>query len=260
MAETSIELRTLRQGTIWSGVLTLDAPGLKAPLDFYAEGDVKETLGTFRALFGMRTDAAAAASATTRANVVAALLQKARFFIEKNPKYLGASSAWAIDALAALDKSRQILSTARGGNAESVKTIAAIYAKATAGDRDSVRSARMISESARLSDGGRASFRAQVADASNANATSGLSTGHDIGTRRDLRLIAQRISGFAADAADRHQLPLPGTERAERVDRMTRSEPLHVASGGDPFSHMPYPMDREGDNVFSNFQPALAAY
>lgn len=224
MAETVIEVRTLRRGSRWVTVVTVDAPGLKAPVDFSSSADVREEIGTLRSLFGLNTEAVAEASAASRRKSVERAVGCTRGFVTKYPSYLGASVGWARDVLTALDKSSSLLRSARAGDKDSQGKISAIYQKAKSGDADARRSARLLQESARLSDEGRATLRVKLEKTE--------STGHDIGTRADLRLLpmgGMHVGGLQDVSSHRHGIPT----RVVHDD----DDELRVF---DPFQHASY--------------------
>lgn len=222
MAQTSLDLRTIRRGTRWVGVLTIDAPGLKAPIDFASDSDLKESLGGLRTFFGLGTETASAASAASRRKVIEKVASQAYAFVEKYPNYMGTSVSWAKDALVALAKSNELLRSARGGDNKSLDTLKTVYAKAKAGDKDAERSTRLIAESASLLDHGRASLVCKVAD--------GDQTGHDVGTRQDLRALPVHVGGLQEMSSLRHSIPTRGDSHDDD----------HELVQVDPFTATPY--------------------
>lgn len=194
MAQTVIEVRTLRRGSQWVAVVAIDAPGLKDSISFMAASDVRTELGTLKSLFGMNTDAAVVASAVSRRKAVDKAIVHARNFVAQNPSYFGASLSWAKDVLIALSKSNDLLGAARAGDKNAQGTISSIYDKAHKKDVDAVRSAKLLQESARLLDEGRSTLKVKLEGAN--------ATGHDIGTRPELLLPQAKFNIGALQSMD----------------------------------------------------------
>lgn len=201
MAQTVIEVRTVRRGSRWVAVVSIDAPLLKAPISFLATSDVRDELGALKSLFGMNTDAATVASAVSRRKAIEKAVSYARNFAVQNPSYFGASISWAKDVLVALSKSNDLLGAARGGDKNARAKISEIYDKAHKKDVDSLRSAKLLQESARLLDEGRSTLKVKLEDSSGHKA----SVGHDIGTRPELLLPQARFNIGAVQTMDRHR-------------------------------------------------------
>ena len=228
MAQTVIEVRTLRRGTAWVTVVTISAPGLKAPLSFASASDIRGEVGALRAFFGPHSASVEAANVVSKKKSLEQAIAYAKGFVDKNPGYFGASLSWASDVLTALAKSNELLAKARAGDKASRDTISKIANKSLAKDPDGVRSMKLLFESARLLDQGRATMRVKV--------EGNTSTGHDIGTRKDLRLTGGKFHIGGAQVLDRHRYT--PSMHAEFSDD-------HELVVHDPFNLTPYTTSSE---------------
>lgn len=156
MVQTTISIRMVRSGRHWKGILTLSGPGLSAPLDFYAQCDLRDVLGTVQGAFSDKETVKKANEMAVR-KIQVELLQDATRFLRKNPKVLDTSNKWARDALEALERSVVMVSSARNKNAEAISFISSKY-RTLARNKESFRAARMLYEGAKLLDTGRATL------------------------------------------------------------------------------------------------------
>lgn len=227
MPQTTIEVRTYRMGTLWSGLLSLTGPGLKAPLDFFAQASVRDVQSYVRSLFASDVSTREA-NVATALKVQTTLFQNASDFLDRNRDVLGAANQWARDAMLAIAKSERMISLARKGDVEARRSISSIFDRRKT-DAEAKSSVSMLQEAAVLLDTGRATMIVSAP---------AVSTGHDIGTRADLRKLQMQLSGVKNIKG-----LLPPTLPQELWDSTGRFDRL---------SHIPYPRTG-GVNLLQNF-------
>ena len=146
----------MRSGRHWKGVLTITGPGLAAPLDFFAQCDLRDVLGVVQGAFSDKATVKKANEMAVR-KIQVDLFRDATSFLQKNPKILDTSNKWARDAMVALERSVVLVSSSRNKNAEAIAFISSKY-KTLQKNKDSFRAARMLHEGAKLLDTGRATL------------------------------------------------------------------------------------------------------
>jgi hypothetical protein len=221
MAQTTIEVRTFRTNGRWKGVLTMSGPGLQAPLDFYAQSDLRDVLGFLKQIASDKATVQKANEASVR-KVQAELFENAKAFLQKNPSALGASNGWTQDALTALEKSVGIVSSSRAGNVDA-KTLVASSFNMAPSSKEALKSAKMIYEAAKLLDTGRATLTVKV-------------DGDVVGQMSNRRALPARRS----------------TQSTSGLVAMEAFE--------DPFWSTPYPVDYGGVPFKRSYEPYAAYY
>lgn len=239
--KTRVDVRMLRDGTRWCGVATVTAPGLRAPIDLYAEGDARDL---YKALSNAATtagkEAAARASASTRSSVRHRVLGLVHGYLSDTDTVPAEMRRRMCTALEATDRACGIVQQSRTGNVDASRALANIFDRAQRGDRNAARSAKLLLEARSLVDDGRCSIALRAVP----------STSPSAGPARQL---PGKIAGM--DEAPEHDLK-------DALARLTLASRL-LAMGSVasiPWNSTPYPVDFHGTSALQNFQPPFAAY
>ena len=256
MATVTVDVRMLRQGSKWCGTARVSAPCLKAPVDLYTSQDVKEVVGAMCARVGselaLSKPAVSQASSATRKGVRHQILGLTYNLFREYDSDLRGVAEYVRANLDACDRACDLVTKARNGDARAQTKVEEIFARAKKGDEKANKSARMLNEAANLLDDGRTSLR--------------ISFGPPDETAGSKRAVLKALSnrgGYAGAPQQRAARQL-AARRDVSTAGVPSETPLPVRSVVmEPdalVETMPYPDDRKGDQFFSNYRPAIAAF